>query len=85
MDRVFSTRMDEHVIALLDDLAKERGASKKSVLEEAIQKLSGQFCPSSEVIAQTSGAWSNRSEAPDQTVNAARAAFAKSMLRHQRP
>lgn len=85
MDRVFSTRMDEHVIGLLDVLATQRGASKKSVLEEAIRKLSGQFVPSSDVFAQTSGAWSNRRETPDQTVHAARAAFAKSMLRHQRP
>lgn len=85
MDRVFSTRMDEQVIGMLDTLAAQRGASKKSLLEEAIRKLTDDFVSSSDVFAQTSGAWSKRRQSPDQTLRAARAAFAKSMLRHQRP
>ena len=85
MDRVFSTRMDEHVIGMLDCLAAQRGASKKSLLEEAIRKLTDELAVSSDVFAESSGAWSQRREPPDQTIRAARATFAKSMLRHQRP
>ena len=85
MDRVFSIRMDQRVIGMLDSLAAQRGTSKRRLLEEAIRKLGNDFTSSPDVFAQTFGAWSKRRQSPDQTVRATRAAFTKFRLRHQRP
>lgn len=85
MDKVFSTRLDESVLAMLDEAARQTGASKKSLLERAIRVVAHgvQTDSGKSAFTETSGAWANRLEAPQQTVDHARDAFRKSMLRHQ--
>jgi hypothetical protein len=82
MDKVFSTRLDESVIVLLDELAEARSTSKKKLLEEAIRSMAEntEGCRPADVFARTSGAWRRR-ESPQRTIDRARSAFRDSMKR----
>ena len=85
MDKIFSTRVDEAVIHRIGSLARRLRTSKKRVIEKAVETYAAQVEreQKSDVFEETCGAW-HRKETPQQTVERARAAFRRSMERHQR-
>ncbi len=84
MDKVLSARVDEAVLRRLNLLARELGASKKSILEKAILQYAETVGAETriDVLEATSGAW-QRDEKPVETVETARRTFRNSMNRHQ--
>jgi antitoxin component of RelBE/YafQ-DinJ toxin-antitoxin module len=84
MDKILSARVDESVIRKIDALAKQMGATKKAVIEEAVRLYSEQVQSQEvDVFERTLGAWS-RKEPPQQTVAKARRAFRGSMRKRPR-
>ena len=82
MDRVFSARLDESVIHLIDMLVSKLHVTKKRLLEEAVRSYAEeQEYRRCHVFRETSGAW-NRKETPAETAAQAKAAFRKSMTRY---
>lgn len=79
-----SARVDEAIIPKIGSLAKQMGATKKAIIQEAIL-LYGEKVQTGEenVFERTLGAWS-RKEPPRRTAAKARTAFRKSMERHAR-
>lgn len=75
MDKVFSTRIDERVIALVGNLAWRLHTSKKQIVERAVLAYSETMgLDGADVIRDTCGVW-QRDEPAAETVGAARAAF----------
>jgi hypothetical protein len=83
MDRVFSTRIDNAVYRKINHLSTSLHASKKSVIEMAIEQLSKKVEKEAELSAfdQTFGVW-ERLESPAETVDAAKKVFRDSLGRH---
>lgn len=84
MDRIFSTRIDESAIDILERTTRQLRISKKRFIEEAI-RLRAQSLPGGgkDVWAETAGAWS-REETPAVTVKHARRHFRNAFERHHR-
>jgi hypothetical protein len=82
MDKVLSARVDESTLNRISWLARELGATKKSIIEEAIRAYTREIEArgDSDVLELTCGAWA-RDEPPDETVVATRAAFRRSLAR----
>ena len=85
MDRIFSTRMDEATIDVLERATRQLRISKKRFIEEAIRLRAQAASGSAEkdVWAETAGAW-NRAETPASTVEKARTEFRSAFERHHR-
>jgi len=85
MDKVFSARLDESIIQQISLLSRKLHASKKAVIEAAIQSYSRQTAlkEQADVLDHTCGAW-ERSEPPQQSVSISRSAFNQSIERHRR-
>ena len=82
MDKVFSARVDDAILSRITWLAKELGATKKAVIEEAVRRYAQEVEASNgaDILEQTCGAW-ERDEPPEQTVMETRAAFRRSLAR----
>ena len=83
MDKVLSTRIDEHTAQTLDGLAVTLRTSKKRIVEDAIRLYSKTVEQKPDPLDQSFGAW-RRTEAPDELHRRIRAAFEDSMHRNQR-
>ena len=83
MEKIFSARIDDSVLLLLDALSKKLKKSKKRIIEEALdlyaRDLSGE--KGIDIIAETSGCW-NRDETPGETVARTRKAFSNNFKRN---
>jgi len=77
--------MDEALIHRIGALARTLGTSKKAVIEEALRSYAVRVEREgkADVFEATSGAW-RRKGSPVKTVDAARAAFRRSMERRRR-
>ena|SRR2546423_8942527 len=84
MDKVLSVRVDESAIDELDRAARRLGLSKKRLVEEAIRLRvrEAKQDDTTDVWAETSGAWQRR-EPASQTVRKARRAFTAAIERHR--
>ena len=85
MDKVFSTRMDEATIDVLERATRQLRISKKRFIEEAI-RLRAQAASGGagkDVWAATAGAWS-RAETPASTAEEARTEFRNAFKRYHR-
>lgn len=84
MDKVISVRVSEAIADRFDSAAKRQGKSKKSIIEEAIQKYVDSVDENGkiDVFEETCGAW-KRDEPIEETVRKARSLFAESMNRYQ--
>jgi hypothetical protein len=84
MDRVLSARLDESIVDQLTRLSRHMRVSKKHVLERAISLFAESVEAEGkvDVLDRTFGSWRRR-ESAEHTVRHARAAFRKSMERHQ--
>lgn len=84
MDKIFSARIDEHIVYLIGRLSKKLHVSKKAIIEDAIKKYASSVEQDSSynVFAVTSGAW-KRKESPDATVKKIRKHFEDTMKRKQ--
>lgn len=82
MDRIFSTRMNESVIALISSLARTHRKSKKRIVEEALQEYAESHSEGNSVFAETSGAWI-RDESPASIHQEIRDEFERAMRRRQ--
>lgn len=83
MDRIFSTRIDEATIDVLDRATRQLRISKKRFIEEAI-RLRAQAAPGGageDVWAETAGAW-NRAETAASIVANSRRQFRRAFERH---
>jgi len=83
MDKIFSTRIDEAAIDVLERLSRQLRISKKRFIEEAI-RLRAQAVPEgagNDVWAETAGAW-NRAETAEATAENSRRRFRKAFGRH---
>lgn len=85
MDKVISARVNESTAHQLDSLAKRLRKSKKSILEEALQKYADSLDENGkmDVFEETCGIW-KRDEPIEETVRKARSLFAESMNRYRR-
>lgn len=85
MDRVFSTRMDEATIDVLERATRQLRISKKRFIEEAIRLRAQAASAAAEkdVWAETAGTW-KRAETPASTVEKARTEFRTALQRHHR-
>ena len=83
MDRVFSARIDESVVALIDALSRRLRVPKKRVIEDAVRaySLGADGEEAIDVFSETCGLW-ERPEPAGKTVEKARARFRDSMRRH---
>ena len=85
MDMIFSTRMDESVVYLVDSLSKKLGLTKKKLLEEAVRdyaKKTGEG-GAVDVFTETSGSW-KRSENPGDLRDSIKRKFGESMKRRHK-
>ena len=82
MDKVLSTRIDEAVAHILDDLAATLRIPKKRIVEDAIRLYSDTFERKADPVDASFGAW-RRSEPPDELHRRVRAAFEGAMHRHR--
>lgn len=85
MDKVFSTRLDEKLIRIINILAVKKSMSKKTIIEQALRKYIQDIDDEldNDIINRTFGSW-QRDETPDQTIANAKQAFKDSFLRHGR-
>ncbi len=85
MDKVFSARIDESTLALIEVLSRRTGKSKKKILEEAIRDYESKVGEEDrvDILEHTFGAW-KRPEAAKETVEKVRSAFSRSFERHRR-
>lgn len=83
MDKIFSTRIDESIIYLLNSLSKELHTSKKKIIEKAIKSYSESIHHESnnDVFKETFGVW-KRDELPAETKEIIRKHFNESMQRY---
>lgn len=83
MDKVFSARIDESVVALIDALSRQLRVPKKRVIEDAVRAYSQgpETGGEVDVFSETCGLW-ERPEPAGKTVEDARTRFSESMRRH---
>jgi hypothetical protein len=83
MDKIFSARVDESVIALIGHLSRLMHTSKKKILEDAIETYASKIeqTTKQDIFIQTHGIW-QRNESPSETVKNNKKMFGKSMTRH---
>ncbi len=83
MDKIFSTRIDESIIYLLNSLSRELHTSKKKVIEKAIESYSESIHDESrrDVFEETFGVW-KRDEDPAETKEMIKKHFTGSMRRY---
>lgn len=84
MDKVLSARVGEATVARIGNLAKRLHASKKKIIESAIEMYANEIEEEQnmDVLDRTFGAW-RRKKSARQLVAASRQAFQRSMTRHQ--
>ena len=82
MDKIFSARLDEAVLAEMDRVTRLHRLTKKKFLEEAIhaKALELEKDVKKNICEETRGAW-NRRESPAETVRKAKNAFRKAYQR----
>ncbi len=85
MDKIFSARLDEAAIDIMNRATRKLRISKKRFIEEAIsmraQAVEGSA--GTDIWAETSGTW-KRSEDIHRTVEKSRRRFRSAFLRRQR-
>ncbi len=83
MDKIMSTRVDESISFLIDNLSQTLHTSKKNIVETAIRMYSEKVNTQKkiDVFAETSGAW-KRKESASTTIKNARKTFNSSFTRH---
>ena len=84
MDKIFSARIQESVLAIIERISDELHISKKKVIEEAVRKLWENVHQkgSPDFFSKSFGAW-RREESPETLIKKSRAAVRKSFERHQ--
>jgi hypothetical protein len=85
MNKIFSTRIDESIIQLINILARKLKTSKKNVVETAIQSYAKEIGVKEniDVFELTCGTW-KRSDSPDKLRRHMRKAFNESIRRHDK-
>ena len=85
MDKVFSARLDEAAIDVMNRITRRLGISKKRFIEEAIRlrAQSAENVAGADVWAETAGVW-KRSETVERTVRHSRSRFRNAWLRRHR-
>ena len=83
MDKIFSTRVNESILTLLDELSKRFHKPKKKIIEEAIE----QYAKSNKdagfnILEETSGCW-QRNESVEETISTTRKKFQENFSRYQ--
>lgn len=81
MDKVLSVRVDQAVLQQLSRATQQAGLSKKNFVEDAIRHYARKV-EKDDVWTRTAGSW-QRDEPVADTVAEGRAAFNRSMSRHQ--
>ncbi len=72
MDKIFSTRIDDAIIRLLDELANRFRKTKKEIIEEAIEQYAEKKKDIGfNILKETSGCWQG-DEPIEETVKKAR-------------
>jgi len=84
MDKVFSTRLDEDLVHHIHRFAKEKGISKKSLMDRALRMYLHQISETVEydIVSRAFGAW-KRKETAEETHALARQVFNQSFTRHK--
>jgi len=74
MDKVLSTRLDERILAQLEEATRRLRISKKQFLEEAIELRAGGIAQGgfADVLASSAGAWAGRPGTTDQIIEEVR-------------
>ena len=85
MDKILSARLDESTVCRIGLLSQRLHTSKKKIIEDAIQLYSRQVEEKQEmdIFTQTFGAWKRKKKGALEIENI-RAAFRRSMMRHQK-
>jgi predicted transcriptional regulator len=85
VDKILSARLNESVIQRIGSLARRLHASKKSIIENAVNNYADQIDREHQfdVFEQTCGAW-RRKEPAGRIIEEARTAFRKSMERRRK-
>ncbi len=83
MDKIFSARLDEAVLAEMDHVTHQHHMTKKKFLEEAIRRLAESMAQK-DVWAETRGAW-KRKESAAAIVKEIKSSWQKNYSRHHRP
>ncbi|MDP8209064.1 MAG: hypothetical protein P9L92_20540 [Candidatus Electryonea clarkiae] len=85
MDKIFSVRVDEAVINSISLLAQKLKASKKSIVENAINLYvkKVQEDQNIDILDDTFGSW-RREQTADKIVTTSRKQFRDSMVRHKK-
>ena len=85
MDKIFSTRVDESVAALMDHLARTLKKPKKRILEEALRGYAESVDRKKhrDILGETWGSWKRR-ESAKTTTRKIRREFQESLLRRGR-
>ncbi len=82
MNKIFSTRVDDSVLIILDELSKRLKKSKKKIIEEAIEKYAEEKKDAGfDILKETSGCWV-REESVQGTIVNARDSFTETFKRH---
>ena len=83
MDKIFSARIDDSVLRVLDELSKRLHKSKKNIVEEAIEQYAEEKKDQGfDILKETSGCW-NRKESAAETAQKVRGRFSESFSRHR--
>ena len=85
MDKIFSARLDESVLAEMDHVVHHHHMTKKKFLEEAIHAKAQELEKETEknIWEETRGAW-KRKESPAETVRKAKESFRRAYQKHSR-
>lgn len=85
MDKIISARIDDRIFKQINNLAQKMHATKKAVIEKAIELLVRKVDNErkTDVFDQTCGVW-KRHESADDTVSHIRTIFNTSMHRYEK-
>ena len=84
MDKVLSTRLDERILAQLEEATRRLRISKKQFLEEAIELRAGEIARSdfADVLASSAGAWADRPGTTEQIIEEGRESSRGALHQH---
>ena len=83
MDKVFSTRLDENIISQINMFVKDKGISKKSLIQTALKSFFEEAGSSvkADIIKESCGSWV-RDEAEEVSWRKIRKTFNRGYSRH---
>ncbi len=83
MDKIFSTRINDTIYRKINDLSVKMRASKKSIIEKAINLLGQRFEQDNaqDIFSETCGIW-KRDDTPKKILSHTKTVFRESMKRY---